>query len=72
MEATYTSAFTSLILVGVEPTFVVGAREILVVVGEVVHEELAFAVVVVVVEIAVVVRFGGHFRRADETHVVEG
>ncbi len=64
--------FPALILVGVEPTFVVGAREIIVVVGEVVEHEFAFPGVVFVVGIAVVVGFGEGFRRIDEAHVVVG
>ena len=64
--------FPALIFVGVEPTLVVGAREIIVVVGEIVEHEFAFTGVVFVVEIAVVVGFGGHFRPIYEAHVVEG
>lgn len=64
--------FPDLILVGVEPTFVVGSSEIVVVVGEVVHEEFAFASFVFVVVISVVVGFGGHFWGIDEVHVVKG
>jgi hypothetical protein len=51
------------ILVGVIPAILFGSSEIVVVVGEVVHEEFAFAGLVFVVEIAVVVGFGGYFGR---------
>ena len=64
--------FPALILVRVEPAFVVGAREIIVVVGEVVEHEFAFPGVVFVIGIAVVVGFGGHFRRINEAHVFVG
>jgi hypothetical protein len=45
----------ALIFVGVIPALLVGSSEIVVVVGEVVHEEFVFAGVVVAV---IVVRFG--------------
>jgi hypothetical protein len=64
--------FPALILVGVKPTFVVRAREIIVVVGEIVEHEFAFPGVVFVIGIAVVVGFGVGFRRINEAHVVEG
>lgn len=61
----------ALILVGVIPAILVGSSKIVVVVGEVVHEEFALAGVFLVVVVAVVVGFGGHFGRLV-AHVVEG
>jgi hypothetical protein len=61
-----------LILVGVIPAILFGSSEIVVVVGEVVHEEFAFADVFLEVDVAFVFGFGEHFGRIDEAHVVGG